>query len=236
LIVMPVDDARAAAGLYQETKERIVGLLMGLDDGATGNEPVAACPGWSVRDVVAHVVGVAEDWVSGRLAGPPTDEQTAAQVARFGDHDMAGLLAAWTDAAAALDRMAETAGVKPPLGDITSHEHDIRAAIGRPGARGSEAVWRSSDQLLTNLRTPVPLLVTVEDGQYLSGPADGPELRLRTTRFEALRWRTGRRSRAQLAAMDWSGDPTPVLDHLFLFGPADADFDEVPPQPIGGQR
>jgi uncharacterized protein (TIGR03083 family) len=227
--VMPVDDACLSAALYQETRERVVGLVKGLDgaglNGAGLNTAVAACPGWSVRDVVAHVVGVAEDWLSGRLTGPPTDEETAAQIARFGDHDLAGLLAAWTQAAAALDDMARS-GVKPPLGDVTSHEHDIRAAVGRPGARDSEAVWHSSDQLLTNLRTPVPLLVTVEDGQYLSGPGDGAELRLRTTRFEGLRWRTGRRSRAQLAAMNWSGDPAPVLDHLFLFGPADADVDE----------
>jgi uncharacterized protein (TIGR03083 family) len=235
---MTADDARVAAGLYQETRERIVGLI-GTDEarnGATGDEPVAACPGWSVRDVVSHVVGVAEDFVSGRLTGPPKDEQTAAQVARFAGHDMAGLLAAWTDAAAGLDRMAETVGMKPPLGDITSHEHDIRAAIGRPGARDSEAVWHSSDQVLANLRTPVPLLVVVEDGQYRSGPDGGSELCLRTTRFEALRWRTGRRSRAQLAAMDWSGDPAPVLDHLYLFGPARADFHEVPAKLVGGQR
>jgi len=225
VIAVSVDDARLSAGLYQQTKERMVGLVVGLDDAGL-KAAVAACPGWSVRDVVAHMVAVAEDWVGGRLTGPPTDEETAAQIARFGDHDLAELLAAWTDAAAALDHMAESAGVKPPLGDITSHEHDVRAAIGRPGARDSAAVWTSSDQLLANLRTPVPLLVTVEDGQYLSGSGDRAELRLRTTRFEGLRWRTGRRSRAQLAAMDWSADPTPVLDHLFLFGPADADLDE----------
>jgi uncharacterized protein (TIGR03083 family) len=234
VIGVSVDDARLSAGLYQETKERIVGLVAGLDDAGL-KAAVPACPGWSVRDVVAHVVAVAEDWVGGRLAGPPTDEETAAQIARFGDHDLAELLAAWSDAAAALDHMAESAGVKPPLGDITSHEHDVRAAIGRPGARDSEAVWHSSDQLLANLRTPIPLLVTVEDGQYLSGPGDGAELRLRTTRFEGLRWRTGRRSRAQLAAMDWSDDPSPVLDHLFLFGPADADVIEDPPKPLGGR-
>jgi uncharacterized protein (TIGR03083 family) len=225
VIVMPVDDARLAAGLYQETRERIVGLVTDLDDAGL-HTAVPACPGWSVRDVLAHVVAVAEDWVSGRLAGPPTDAHTAAQVARFGDYDLAGILAAWTDAAAALDHMAESAGVKPPLGDVTSHEHDVRAAIGRPGARDSEAVWSSSDQLLANLRTPIPLLVTVEDGQYLTKPGADAEIRLRTTRFEGLRWRTGRRSRAQLATMDWSGDPTPVLDHLFLFGPAGADVDE----------
>jgi len=233
--ITSVADPRLFARLYQETRERIVGLVAGLDDAALSTA-VAACPGWSVRDVVAHVAAVAEDSVSGRLAGPPSDEETAAQIARFGGYDLAEILAAWADAAAALDHMAETAGVKPPLGDVTSHEHDVRAAIGRPGARDSAAVWHSSDQLLANLRTPVGLLVTVEDGQYLSGPGDRAEIRLRTTRFEGLRWRTGRRSRAQLAAMDWSGDPTSVLDHLFLFGPAGADVDEESPKPIGGQR
>lgn len=225
MIRVLADDPCLAARHYQETKERIVGLVTDLDDAGL-HAPVPACPGWSVRDVVAHVVAVAEDWVAQRLTGPPTDAQTAAQVARFGDHDLAGILAAWTDAAAALDHLAESAGVKPPLGDIASHEHDVRAAIGRPGARESAAVWSSSDQLLANLRTPVPLLVTVEDGQYLTKPGADAEIRLRTTRFEGLRWRTGRRSRTQLAAMDWSGDPTPVLDHLFLFGPAVADVDE----------
>jgi hypothetical protein len=51
-------------------------------------------------------------------------------------------------------------------------------------------------------------------------------LTLRTTRFEAFRWRMGRRSREQLAALDWSGDPTPVLGHLVVFGPARTDIAE----------
>jgi hypothetical protein len=72
----------------------------------------------------------------------------------------------------------------------------------------------------------VPLHVTVEGARYRRGPDAGAEIRLTTTRFEALRWRTGRRSRAKLAAMDSSGDPTPVLDHLYLFGPAEADLIE----------
>jgi hypothetical protein len=196
---------------------------------------VVTCPGWSVRDVVAHLTAVAEDWGRRRLAGPPTDEQTAAQLARFDGYDVAPLLVAWTDAASRLDHVAETAGVAPPLGDVVAHEHDVRGALRRPGARDSEAVWHSSDQMLANLRTPVPLRVTVEDGEYRSGPDGGSELRLRTERFEALRWRTGRRSRAQLAAMDWSDDPAPVLDYLYLFGPATADVVEDP-RPRSAER
>lgn len=61
---------------------------------------------------MAHVAAVADDWADGRLSGPPTDEETAAQIARCG-YDLAEILAARTDAAARLDRMAETAGVAP---------------------------------------------------------------------------------------------------------------------------
>lgn len=226
---MQVADPILIAKLYQETKDRITAVVTEVGDTAW-TTPVAACPGWSVRDVVAHQVAIAEIWTRGGLTGPPTDAETAAGVRRFDDHDEAELMSAWTVAAAELERHAETDGLAPPLADITVHEHDIRGALGRPGARDSAAVWQSSDQLLTMLRTPAPLRVTVEDFEYRCGAVDDGdshlEIGLTTTRFEALRWRTGRRSRAQLATMDWAGDPTPVLDHLFLFGPAGSDIVE----------
>jgi uncharacterized protein (TIGR03083 family) len=224
-MVDSVADPRLIARVYQDSRERLSELVAGLDAEAVSTA-VAAYPGWSVRDVVAHLAAVAEDWGQGRLAGPPTDEQTAAQIARFGGDDMPEIFLAWADAAAQLNTMAETDGLEPPVGDIACHEHDVRAALGRPGARDSAAVWYSSQRLLTNLRTPVPLCVTVEDGTYRCGPDAGAEIGLRTTRFEALRWRTGRRSRTQLASMEWSDDPAPVLDHLYMFGPADSDIVE----------
>lgn len=218
-------DPRQVARIYQDTKERITTMVNALDDAGL-KTAVAACPGWSIRDVVAHLAATADDIGQGRLTGAPTDDETAAQIARFDGQHVSDVIAAWTDAAAHLDHLAETRGVELPVGDVTSHEHDVRAALGRPGARDSDAVHYSSDRLLKNLRTPVPLRVAVEDGEYRSGPDDGAEIRLRTTRFEAVRWRTGRRSRAQLAAMDWSEDPARVLDHLYMFGPADTDIDE----------
>jgi hypothetical protein len=62
--------------------------------------------------------------------------------------------------------------------------------------------------------------------QYQVGPDGEPALELTTTWYEAFRWRMGRRSRGQLAALDWSGDPSPVLDHLVVFGPAPTDVIE----------
>jgi uncharacterized protein (TIGR03083 family) len=218
-------DARLVARIYRGAMARVTAMVGELDD-AGRNTPVAACPRWSVRDVVAHLTAVADDWGKGILTGPPTDEQTAAQIARYDDCSFDDVLANWSVAAARLDHLADTAGVEPPVGDITCHEHDIRGAIGRPGARDSDAVVHSSDRLLASLRSPVPLRVTVEDAEYRSGPAEGPELFLHTTRFEALRWRSGRRSLDQLTKMNWSGDPAPVLEHLYMFGPADHDIIE----------
>ena len=218
-------DPRQVAGIYEDARERIIALVTGLD--AAGlNTAVAACPGWSVRDVVAHLTATAEDWGQGRLTGPPTDEETAAQIARFNGQNVGEILAAWSAAAARLTHLAKADGVEPPIGDIACHEHDVREAIGRPGARDSDAVSYTSDRLLRSLRTPVPLRVKVEDAEYRSGPDRGDEIRLQTTRFEALRWRTGRRSRAQLKAMNWSDDPSPVLEHLFMFGLSGTDIVE----------
>lgn len=207
--------------LYRDTRQRIVDLM--TEDAWEVNVP--ACPLWSVRDVVAHMAAVAEDWAAGTLTVPPSDAETAAQIARFDGYDTTDVLAAWDAAAVQLHHLAER-GIAPPLGDIVVHEHDLRGALGAPGARTDAAVMQASDQLLNILQTPAPLRVTVEDGDYRTGPQDGSEIALRTTRFEVLRWRTGRRSRGQLAAMDWSADPAPVLEHLYLFGPAEADLTE----------
>ncbi|RDH79195.1 maleylpyruvate isomerase family mycothiol-dependent enzyme [Mycolicibacterium moriokaense] len=219
------DDPLRAVRIYESAKARITEMVADLDEAGV-SAAVAACPGWSVRDVVAHLAATADDWGHRRLTGPPTDDQTAAQIARFDGQDMAGIIAAWSEAAAQLHLLAETTGVEPPVGDIASHEHDVRAALGRPGARDSAAVRFSADRLLSILRTPVALRVTVDGADYRSGPDDGAEIRLSTTWFDALRWRTGRRSRAQLAAMDWSDDPEQLLDHLYLFGPAEDDLVE----------
>ena len=225
MIAVVHDEARRAAGIYRDTMLRVSGLLNGAD-ASVWRHPVAACPGWCVRDVVAHMTAVARDWADGLLAGPPTDEATAEHIRRFDDRDENGLLELWSQATARLHRLAATTGLEPPLGDIACHEHDIRSAIGRPGARDAQSVSWTSDRLLALLRPPVPLCVMVEDRRYCTGPTGNGEIHLRTTRFEAIRWRTGRRSRAQLAAMDWSTDPTPVLGHLYLFGPATADVIE----------
>lgn len=211
--------------LYTSTQRRLVSLVSGLDEAALAT-PVPTCPGWAVRDVLAHLTATTDDALAGRLTGPPSEEHTAAQVARFAGHDVPDLLAMWDDLGPRFARLLADLTIWPGVIDVASHEQDIRLALGQPGARDSDVVWHCAGVMLRWLKSPVPLRVVVEDAEFRAGPPEGAELALRTSRFEAFRWRVGRRSRAQLAAMAWSGDPSPVLDHLVVFGPSRRDIDE----------
>jgi len=90
-----VDTADLAA-MYRETRERLAGLVAGLDEVQLGI-PVPACPGWSVADVIGHLAAIPEDALAGRLTGPPSEAETAVQVGRFRGRPMAQTLAGWAD-------------------------------------------------------------------------------------------------------------------------------------------
>lgn len=220
------------ARLYGAARARLTALLTELAeaDPAALDTAVPCCPGWSVRDVLAHLTAVCEDALAGRLTGIPTEEQTADQVRRMAGCELTEVLTRWAAAAPPFESVVARAGIWPAVLDVVSHEQDVRGAVGRPGARTCEAIGLGAGWLLAGLRPPVPLRVVVEDEEFLAGPpgapAVTPELTLVTSRYEAFRWRLGRRSRAQLAALDWSGDPAPVLDQLAVFGPAARDIIE----------
>ncbi len=218
-------EAADLARMYRETRERLTALVAGLDEVELG-VPVPACPGWSVADVIGHLAAIPEDALAGRLTGPPSEEETAAQVDRFRGRPVAQTLAGWTELAPRFEEIVAAFKVWPAVIDVASHEQDIRGAVGLPGARDTEVIREMSGWLLARLRPPVRVRVTVEDTQIQVGPDGEPVLGLTTTWYEALRWRMGRRSRDQLAALDWSGDPARVLDHLVIFGPARADIVE----------
>jgi len=210
---------------YARARGRLVALLDDLP-AADWERPVPACPGWRVRDVIAHLSGTIEDALAGRLTGPPGPDQTAAQVARHRDREPAALLRSWDEAAAPFEDVITQLGIWPAALDAVSHEHDIRGALGRPGARDDESVVMAAHLLVEHLDTPCALRVDLGDEVVASPPADGPELTLRTSAFELMRFRLGRRTRDQARALAWSADPDPVLDHLFVFGPAAAPLVE----------
>jgi uncharacterized protein (TIGR03083 family) len=208
------------AELYRDGRDRFAGLVRDLGPGDLA-APVPACPAWRVRDVVAHLAGVAEDVATGNMDGAPGPAWTAAHIERGRGASVPDLLERWELHAPAVEAMlaAQPRRWSSPL-DVATHEQDVRGAANRPGARDNPTIRALTSGILGWLDVPAPLLVRTEDGEVRVGPDEGEPVVLTTTRFEAFRWRFGRRSREQLAAMDWSGDPEPFLEHLYVFGPS----------------
>jgi hypothetical protein len=215
--------------LYRGARERVSALVA---DPSVSDRPAPATPGWTVHDVVAHLAGVAHDVATGTLpSGYATPEWTAEHVARGRGVPTSEVVARWAEHSVAVEALLDVTPVWPVVIDAGSHEHDIRGALGDTGGRDSDLVVIAAKVMLRGLDVPATLRVTTEHHDVRVGPRDddadaGDAVVLRTTTFEAFRWRLGRRSAAQLAAMDWSGDPAPFLPHLCVFGPAEHDVVE----------
>jgi hypothetical protein len=65
--------------------------------------------------------------------------------------------------------------------------------------------------------------LSTPSGSWQLGDGE-PVAALHTSDFELARLLIGRRSRAQMLAQPWTGDPAPVVDHLPTFGPPDDDL------------
>lgn len=213
---------------YERARGRIDDLVRPLPPDRW-DVAVPACPGWRVRDVLAHLVGGPEDAAAGRLDGIPTDEQTAAQVERHRAETAIELLDTWRDMCPFVAHAITQDQMWPAAFDAVTHEHDLRGALGVPGARDDESVELFARMLGAAVDPPAPLIFDIGTERIPSGatsPDDPDALTLSTSPFELLRLRLGRRSRRQVEAMAWSADPASVLPHLFVFGPSPLDIVE----------
>jgi uncharacterized protein (TIGR03083 family) len=209
---------------YRRSRLRLTALLADADT-ATWARPVPACPGWDVHAVVAHLVGIVEDALAGELDGtsPPGPERTGRQVARHRDDDPAGLLTRWDELVGPFEAVIGQAGVWPAAFDAVSHEHDVRGALDRPGARDDALVRTAARMMIEGLNGSAVVEADLGDGPVVTSSGTGATYRLRTTPFEVFRFRLGRRTVDQVRALDWApAPPETLLDELFVFGPAPA--------------
>ena len=200
------------APAYAELRVRVTAIVRDTDPELL-ERPAPATPEWRVRDLVAHLSGVADDVVNGRLAGVASDEWTAAQVDRRRDLSIDGLLADWEEWSPGFEQMLAAGPMEitgQALFDAATHEHDIRHALARPGARDSDAVgygWEWLVAVRANTGAPAIRFVT-EHGEDIAGTGD-PALTVRASRFDLVRATTGRRTRAEIEAYDWEPAPDP---------------------------
>jgi uncharacterized protein (TIGR03083 family) len=204
---------------YAALQVRLCELLSTADASA----PIPSCPGWSVRDVLAHLVGLCEDWGDHRLDGYASTAWTADQVSRSVDLEVVDLLSRWTDLVTEFARLDDDPLMGPParwaFGDAVVHEADLRGALdaGRVpkdavllSLKGSIARWR---EVLSHSEPPTTVIVHPTDARewILGTPSSDPPLTVSPALYDLFRALAGRRSREQVAAWPWSSDPEPVL-------------------------
>ena len=121
------------ATAYRELRLRVSEVIRQADASAC-EQPAPATPGWRVHDVVAHLVGVPDDVVNGRLEGIASDPWTQAQVDKRADCSTADLLAEWEANGPAFEALL--AGARRDRGSGALRRRDARA---RPSPRARRA-------------------------------------------------------------------------------------------------
>jgi uncharacterized protein (TIGR03083 family) len=221
------------ADVYRSGHARVVELVSGLPDDRSAR-PVPACPGWTVRDLLAHLVGTAADVAVRRTVGAGPD-WTAVHVRDRTGLDVATLLAEWEGRLGAVsDALDERRVPISVLGDLLVHEGDLVEALGAPQPPWDG--WASSAsvlvrQVVKGIRGRETLVVRAGGTEWRSPDdhaADAVRSVLRVDLYELYRGLSSRRSRAQMRRWDWDGPADPWVDALPVHGPRD-DEQPVPP-------
>jgi hypothetical protein len=223
----------ACAAAYRALRARVSDLVRAADPAAL-DAIAPATPEWRVRDLLAHMSGVNTDIVNGNLSGVASDAWTDAQVATRREWPIEELLEEWEANGSAVEANAAMLGSAAGqwVYDACTHEHDIRNALGAPGARDSDAVaiafeW-GTDRLgdILDGEAAIGIVLDTEAVSKAVGTVE-PRTAVRVSRFEVIRAMTGRRSVAQMEAYGWAGEPLPASLPLGpMFTPRAADFVE----------
>lgn len=214
--------------LYSSLRDETIALIRPLDV-ETLNQAVPLTPGWSNRQVVAHLCGLAADVISGVREGLGTDERTDRQVAERADRSVHEVCDEWLSHGAELGMVIDG---EPVMGlrlsaDLVVHLHDMQHGLGTAVDRDSNGsvsggrtyASRSPDRIADVAN--IALTIELSDGSSFEPTVDVrglSSLKLRATPYDFLRSVTGRRSRSEVRALDWSDDPGSLLDVFSPYG------------------
>ncbi|MFG3550252.1 maleylpyruvate isomerase family mycothiol-dependent enzyme [Streptomyces sp. NPDC047725] len=165
--VYDVRDPELPGRLLVVERDEWVPLLRALDERDFAL-PVSACPGWSVRDVLAHcssaLVRVVEDRLEEGVFSPEANERDIAERADWSNARIVDELErGMTEAGPAI---ARAGGVldQIALGEWV-HAGDVRVALQAPGAYGGRGLPEALTLLtaVTRARGHVPLHADLDD-------------------------------------------------------------------------
>ena len=215
-----------AAVVYRETRQRLSAFVDGEIDEEWAQSAVPACPGWTVQDVISHMVGIVADIQDGRMDGVGSDEWTRHQVMTRRGLPIAEVVAEWARRAPAFEE--QVAGWPPGVAaqvvaDAAMHELDVRNALGDRSARDTDGVVVAFDYYGHKLADRITeaglgaLVIECDADTVTLGNGDRGAT-LRAARFEALRAMGGRRSAAQIGGYAWDGDASPYVALMSSYG------------------
>ncbi|WP_217231697.1 maleylpyruvate isomerase family mycothiol-dependent enzyme [Streptomyces anulatus] len=203
---------------YRACRENITRLV--TSGPSVAELPVPACPGWSVRDLVGHLVVVcrmAVDEEPGEISEPPPPPPGI---------PVSELVVKWaeleSDLAEVLPRADWLRRRILPL-DALSHELDLRSALGVPPPRRPSALADALDLAVMGFTLSLnghglPALgVRTPDRVWTAGEGE-PAATLSGGSREIFRALTGRRTVLQIGELTWSAPPDRWLP-AFTWGP-----------------
>ena len=210
------------AEAYESVHRRILDLL----DPQVSDVEVPTCPGWTVKDVVAHLAGFLAVYRTGDPQEVYSQGWGDREVLKRRDRSLVECVAEWEALLEGSDDLFGSRLGPVAVSDALAHEQDIRTALDRPGARDDESIVPAVEMGLAFIakqaegqRLP-PIRVVSDEIDRRLGDGE-PVATLRATTFELFRVIHGRRTPDQLRDMQWEGEPGPWLSALFLFGPAE---------------
>jgi len=180
---------------YIALRARVIDLLRSTPE-SSGNIVVPCTPEWTVRQLAAHLVGVPEDILAGRMEGVASDAWTDAQVVLFGDLTLTELANLFESSAPKIDAIVHN--IPQPIisqfvMDAVTHEQDMRSALGVQGGRDSKAVNVGVGFFLNLIEVSDPPLFDA-----LVNTSVSP--------WDVLRSLTGRRTVEQMNALGLDGE------------------------------
>jgi uncharacterized protein (TIGR03083 family) len=204
---------------WVDAQARVIALVRDLDPAAAGQR-VPACPDWTVRDLLSHMVGLGVDVLAGDEPDDHNATWTQRQVDERRDRSVADLVAEWESITVPMTAYFRERSTRP-LGDLVIHEQDLRGALGVPGGQDTAGLAAIRDRMLRRFAASAaglpPIALVGPQWSWASGDGE-PAVVVQAPDFELARALMARRSAAQLRGWTTKGDVDAYLPAFATLG------------------